>query len=405
MKNYLALLRIAFVLVAPGQLFSQSDFQIKKLKFPPFNKMEQRMVHFQHCYFNQVIVQDNRFDTAFIGIEQNGDKMPQAFKYENPLNIEAEKYLNEVIENIGGENHTLLISIRQFRKWNNPESIIQKTKKNGELTYFNKTTYGQYLFVADLYLDTGFQSFRKFLTLDFASSPNFVSLLNNIINATSFFNKEDSIIKKQNELKHLQKAFTIENGYIPSDDFNAYDPQIIRKMAAVIWDTFPVNKYEIPLNGIYRSFTDFRDLQLSKDHYHIHYHLQKEVLILDQFKDYNENRILSPYVIADSSHLYVHVTDSIYLLLNNCYNSYCFTIPDQLPDLYHIFSAKEQFYHNKGSYIPYGNNLWANLITAVVVAGTETAISQSRHNRILKEKNQFIGRNASIDMYSGDFIY
>ena len=131
----------------------------------------------------------------------------------------------------------------------------------------------------------------------------------------------------------------------------------------------------------------------------------EEILILDQFKDNNEKRLLSPYVIADSSHLYVHVTDSIYLPLNNCYNSFCFTIPDQLPDLYHIFSAKEQFYHNNGSYIPYGNNLWANLIAAVVIAGTETAITQSRHNRIIKEKNQFIGRNASIDLYSGDFIY
>jgi hypothetical protein len=55
--------------------------------------------------------------------------------------------------------------------------------------------------------------------------------------------------------------------------------------------------------------------------------------------------------------------------------------------------------------MPNGNNLWANLIAAFIVVGTETAINQTRHNRILKEKNQFIGRNASLDLYSGDFIY
>jgi len=405
MKNYLALLILAFVLVVPGLLLSQSDFQIKKYKFPSFNKMEKRMIYYQHCYFNHVIVQDNRFDTAFIGIEQNGDKIPQAFKYDKPLDAVAEKYLLEAISNIGGENHTLFISIRQFRKWNNPESIFQKNNKNGEYTYFTNTTYGKYLFVADLYLETGLQSYRKFLTLDIASSPNFVSLLNIIINATSFFNKDDSLIKKENELKHLQKVFTIENGYIPSDDFNIYNTENIRKMSAVIWDTFPVNKYKIPLNGVYRSFTDFRDLQLSKDQYQIHYHMNKEVMILDQFKVDKGKRQFYPYIIADSSHLYVHVSDSIYLSLNNCYNSYCFTIPDQFPDLYHIFSAKELYYHNNSSNIPYGNNLWANLIAAVVVAGTETAITQSQHHRILKGKNQFIGRNASLDMYSGDFIY
>ena len=405
MKKCLAPFCLAFILVSPGHLYAQSDFQIKKFIFPSFNKMEKRMINYQHCYFNQVIVQDNRFDTAFIGIEQNGDKIPQAFKYDKPLNAVAEQYLQEVIGNIGGENRTLLISIRQFRKWNNTESIIQKNKKDGEINYFINPTYGNYLFVADLFLNTPFQSYKKFLTLDISSSPNLVTLLNIIINATSYFNKEDSLIKKKNKLNLQQKFYTVENGYIPSADFNAYDPESIKKMAAVVWDSFPVNKYKIPLNGVYRSFSDFRELQLSNGQYYIHYHMQKEILILDQFKDNNEKRLLSPYVIADSSHLYVHVTDSIYLPLNNCYNSFCFTIPDQLPDLYHIFSAKEQFYHNNGSYIPYGNNLWANLIAAVVIAGTETAITQSRHNRIIKEKNQFIGRNASIDLYSGDFIY
>jgi len=405
MKNYPVLLILVFVLIVPKLLLSQSDFQIKKFKFPAFNKMEKRMLHYQHCYFNQVIVQDNRFDTAFIGIEQNGDKIPQAFKYDKPLDAVAENYLQEAISNTGGENHNLLISIRQFRKWNNTESIIQKNNNNGEYTYFTTSTYGKYLFIADLYLDTGFHSYRKFLTLDITSSPNFVTLLNTIINATSFFNKDDSLIKNQKELKHLQKIFTVENGYIPSDDFKTYDPEKIKKMAAVVWDSFPVNKYKIPLNGVYRSFTDFRDLHLSKEQYLIHYHMQKEAMILDQFKDNNGKRLLNPYIIADSLHLFVHVSDSIYLPLNNCYNSYCFNIPDQFPDLYHIFSAKELYYHNNSNTIPYGNNLWANLITAVVVAGTQTAITQSQHHRILKGKNQFIGRNASIDLYSGDFIY
>jgi hypothetical protein len=318
MKNYLALLSLAIVI--PGHLLSQNDFQIKKYKFPSFNNIEKRMVHYQHCYFNQVIVQDNRFDTAFIGIEQNGDKIPQAFKYDNPLDAVAEQYLQEVIRNIGGENRTLLISIRQFRKWNNTESIIQKVKKDGELNYIINPTFGHYLFVADLYLNTPAQSYKKFLTLDLTSSPNFVSLLNIIINATSFFNKEDSLIKKQNVLKLQQKFYTVENGYIPSDDFNSYDPESIKKLAAVVWDTFPVNKYKIPLNGVYRSFTDFRDLQLSKDQYHIHYHMKKEVMILDMFKDYNGKKVLNPYIIADSSQLYVNITDSIYLPLNTCYN-------------------------------------------------------------------------------------
>jgi hypothetical protein len=403
MKNYLALLSLAIVI--PGHLLSQNDFQIKKYKFPSFNNIEKRMVHYQHCYFNQVIVQDNRFDTAFIGIEQNGDKIPQAFKYDNPLDAVAEQYLQEVIRNIGGENRTLLISIRQFRKWNNTESIIQKVKKDGELNYIINPTFGHYLFVADLYLNTPAQSYKKFLTLDLTSSPNFVSLLNIIINATSFFNKEDSLIKKQNVLKLQQKFYTVENGYIPSDDFNSYDPESIKKLAAVVWDTFPVNKYKIPLNGVYRSFTDFRDLQLSKDQYHIHYHMKKEVMILDMFKDYNGKKVLNPYIIADSSQLYVNITDSIYLPLNTCYNSFCFTIPEQLPDLYHIFSAKELLYRNTTTNMPNGNNLWANLIAAFIVVGTETAINQTRHNRILKEKNQFIGRNASLDLYSGDFIY
>jgi hypothetical protein len=179
------------------------------------------------------------------------------------------------------------------------------------------------------------------------------------------------------------------------------------------WQELPITKNdpEDTVSGVYESFTDFRNdriikasvtLNLQPDSTYQAIIDPKSLASVKRMEKLNlENGWL--WGLRASGKFFIKLGDNVFLPLQKNGNTFYFTIPQALPDMYSLISAG--FINNRTpnsqNYSNFGGAAVSGIFSLIRDAG-----SNSRIKEILKNgKQSTFFRSCRIDLDSGDIIY
>jgi len=341
--------------------------------------------------FNKVVVFDNRFDTTKYKIIKLHNSLTVG-TFDKPASKAVENYIDKKINNYPKIPQTLYISIQQFRFTNNKPTKL--------------------FFYADAYVAAG-TKYTKITSVKF-ESPFKISDRKIITNTLDRFIE------------------TINKDYAHPQNDTGYDMQNIKENVTDGWGNYPVESDSHIVNGIYASFSDFKNnrviptdlsLKMTSDSSYtlqlndssIFYNTRKKAIDIDNI-----------WAVSYNGELYIAVMQKYFLPLHKINNRFYIYAPYTLPNMYYMAAAMKYSPVSSpvNSHVGYGSGtnfmpsngkaaiiVLAVFVTVVIVAITILEIEKGEEHKYhpietaAKSINENDLRNAFIDMDSGDIMY
>jgi hypothetical protein len=342
---------------------------------------------FDQPSFNKVTFLDNRFDSSAVFIIENGEYPPTELVFAQPLTVAAESYVQNALAGASTGNQELMVNILKMNVANTWYEI-RKKKFGVPLDMRNAL-----VFAAEVYVPIS-GSYQQVMAIDTVYGWKKGRLETVIENALN------DLIKRVIAIKKSTSA-----AIVPLSQIN-----VNRSLS---WQELPIikNDPEDTVSGIYENFTDFKNdriikasvtLNLQPDSSYQAIIDPKSLASVKRIQKLNlENGWL--WGLRANGKFFIKLGDNVFLPLQKNGNTFCFTIPRSLPDMYSLISAG---FLNNGSpnsqnYSNFGGAAVSGIFSLIRDAG-----SNSRIKEILKNgKQSTFFRNCRIDLDSGDIIY
>jgi hypothetical protein len=372
--------------------------------------------------FARVEILDNRFDTVTFRMRQSGSYPAVKETFSGSTRAAVSRYYEKLLAEIKKKgDKVLLLNITQLRIGNS-FAVARRAEGKGPVLW--EPVRYTIQFCGQAYVQVGPGRYRKIMNFDYhlhmngegwtANKDYLPWLLDRILlAATAPDGKSRPGIKG---MPHKiwewgdRKYFDFVRE--PRDQALAEIDQPVTQN----WANYPILKHVPGESGAYVNFDDFREARLTPgpikmqfDGHDSVYRIQEGPFAPVKLKVRGiVTRSIWPYVVADSSGLYVNlIRKNQYLRLAPSANTFIFRVPDSLPDMYALLT-KNCYGATRGySAIVPSDNLIVALLGAVFLSIIHDAtyhlppiqnVSQER-----KKNEEY--RNCFIDMASGDIIY
>lgn len=363
-------------------------------------------VRLAYTPFDKVEVLDNRIDTAKFYTYQTGSYPVISLGFGKNAADSIEKYMAQVIKSRPSKEGSLLINIKQLRVCN-----LQYIPRKVGRKEFNFRMRDNISFTADIFYKLDGNAYKRLLSIDnlyYTPGAEFIGnrmldIFNITIEMAAIAQDSLSVAgdkKIPKSIKRLQKDVAYFKKITVPDTATIEEINVNTKSS---WSNFLIVKDVVPGSGVFLSFDDFRDNKPVAAHFTISHNAKDSLYEVANIKfDTSKSRKMI-YAICDSGNLYVPITNDRYQKLERFENTYSFSVPHNLPDMYSILSLWRYSGGKSGSS---SGNLLIDLAAVAASAIVDGIITDSANRKISKKGLQSLQyRHCFIDMDSGDFIY
>jgi hypothetical protein len=373
---------------------------------PVFITLDGKNAGINWAAFNSVDVIDNRIDTTYISVSEDGTYPFITFNFDKPASAAIKGYLLAAIERSKKGNEKLFISVKQLKVPNNG-SIERRSKKK---FWFKHVRPGRnYLFFeAEVYRVMNSSYYQKLFTITkkyyiYSSIDEAVSrALDNLIYLSNIM--LDPTLHEGEKLKSVRRLTDCKDCVLNAADTSVRDISQISIGALNRWATYPIIKDAVLADGIYSNFDDFRDGLLKPCSCTMAYQNNDSVYKISSCTNKVKSGGKWPWAICVGGELYMKLLKDAYVKLTKQNNTFHFYVPQSLPNMYELFSIDE-LQHKNTSSSPSSDNLLVGLTSAVVFGTIDAVVKNHRIRQIERTGADNFFRNCFIDMDSGDIIY
>jgi hypothetical protein len=347
--------------------------------------------------FKNVVVLDNRFDTATFYSFQDGKYPLVTTTFAQPLSIEIKNYIENAIAGLRKGDDTYLFNIQQLRMGNR-HTALKLNNKNIDI----RTNA---ILSADVYRQTGDNQYTKVLSIN--TSYPFVNKLNDLVATVINSMIEASALTTlpagsvSDKPKNLKSYLKENSGYNYLKESAVSSLEAININVRNQWSDYPINKNSNRQSGYYKDFDDFKNNILTAMPIAFSSETEDETYKISNDVGSSELRkLFSAWALCDSSsNIFIRLPGNKFVKILPRDNTFYFNVPASSPNMYSIFSIAD---------IPpnYGSYYYANDISWVL-AGDAIGNAEVREERryILKSEMKDYFRKCYIDMDTGDIIY
>jgi hypothetical protein len=270
------------------------------------------------------------------------------------------------------------------------------------------------LFAAKVFFETDGGNYRQFLTINkkyyiydlHYIEDTFQDIFKELIEAISIHRSSTEMTFSQVP-KNLRYLLRDSASFEYLKDIASKPLDSISKSVRKKWSIYPITTMAKRPYGVYPSFDHFRKDSIIKAEFQLNFDSASNLYKMTNLKSDAAGNWSSVYSVSNGDAFFIHLFENFYLRLNNCDNSFCFYVPDKLPDMYSLLSINSLKVENANSSSGSSSgNFLADLAGIMLETALNAPSEKAQRLRILKSgKESKDYRSCFIDMDSGDIIY
>ena len=369
--------------------FSQDRKDIIGLNYPI------KLRGIRHVPFNQVTVIDNRFDTTKLKVLADGALPFHEIIFAQPASTVIASYIHRAIARLPQTNRRLYIDLKQCRCGN-----IATRLGGGQAN--NAPIKDCLFFSANAYFSTGTHQYKKVLSFKKAIVLKYKGISGDIHSPT---------VKRV--LSDFITALCTVDMQAYTRDSAIYDEESIHTNVIADWATYPINQQTPSANGVYFTFDDFLNNRLQVVDFSVRmecdstYSLDIPTRVKIPWGAFYEGVF---YFGLNVPHTLLREGNLFFLPLVRRNNTFCFHLPNQLPNMYAMLSAESlpptgYTLDNPGPGI---TNLYvasAALVIGVISQAVKNQVINKRQDKIASYGTSADLRQCFLDMDCGDVVF